>query len=109
MVKDIVSENMDTSVDNMDIDNALLQNFLYKPTISANCLDPKEFGGDWTDPNLTFTLFDKIIKDLDQYIRSKKSISDNPLDGVNMLNKQLNQHLESQSERQLNKPKKLPD
>ena len=47
MVKtvDIVSKNMDTSIDNMDIDNALLQNFLHKPTISTNCLDLEEFKG----------------------------------------------------------------
>ena len=40
---DIVSKNMDASVDDMDIDNILLQNFLYKLTISADCLNLKEF------------------------------------------------------------------
>jgi len=106
---DIVFENMDTSVNNMDIDNVLFQNFLHKPTISADCLGPEEFKSDWTDPNLTFTLFNEMIKNLDQHIRLEKSISNNPPDGVDMLNKQPNQHLESQLEKQLNKPKKLPD
>ena len=41
----IVSKNIDTSIDNMDIDNVLLQNFLYKPTISTNYLDLEEFEG----------------------------------------------------------------
>jgi len=63
-VVDIASENIDTSVNNIDINNTLLQNFLYKPTISANFLNLEEFKSDWTDPNLIFTLFNKI-KDLD--------------------------------------------
>jgi len=48
MVKaiDIVSKNIDVSVDNMDINNILLQNFLYKPTISADCLNLEEFKND---------------------------------------------------------------
>ena len=62
---DIVFENMDVSVDNMDIDNALLQNFLYKPTFSADYLNLEEFKGDWTNSNLAFALFNEIIKDLD--------------------------------------------
>ncbi len=39
----IVSKNIDISVNNIDIDNVLLQNFLYKPTISTNYLDLEEF------------------------------------------------------------------
>ena len=62
---DIVPKNMDASVDDMDIDNILLQNFLYKPTLNADCSNLEEFKSDWTDPNLAFSLFDKIIKDLD--------------------------------------------
>jgi hypothetical protein len=43
---DIVSENMDASIDDMDIDNVLLQNFLYKPTFSADCSNLEDFEGD---------------------------------------------------------------
>ena len=44
MVKaiDIVPKNIDTSVNNIDIDNILLQNFLYKPTLNANYLNLEE-------------------------------------------------------------------
>ena len=43
MVKtvDIVSKNIDTSINNMDIDNVLFQDFPYKPIISTDYLDPK--------------------------------------------------------------------
>jgi hypothetical protein len=50
-------------------------------------LNPEDFKGDWTNPGLTFAIFNKIMKDLDQHIISKKSISDNPPDSVDMLNK----------------------
>ena len=40
---DIVFENINTSINNIDINNVLLQNFLYKPTLSADCLNLKEF------------------------------------------------------------------
>ena len=42
---DIASKNMDASVNNMDIDNILLQNFLYKPAFSADCLNLEKFKG----------------------------------------------------------------
>ena len=42
----IVSKNIDTFINNMDINNILLQNFLYKPIISTNYLDLEEFKGD---------------------------------------------------------------
>ena len=42
----IVFKNIDTSINNMDIDNVLLQNFLYKPTLSADRLNLEEFKGD---------------------------------------------------------------
>jgi len=89
MVKavDIVFKNIDASVNNMDIDNVLLQNFLYKPTISADYLNLEEFKGDWADPNPTFTLFNEIINNLDQYIKSKKSILDNLPNSVDILDK----------------------
>jgi len=47
MVKaiDIVPKNIDASVNNIDIDNVLLQNFLYKPTLSADYLNLEEFKG----------------------------------------------------------------
>ena len=64
-VIDIVSRNIDASINNMDIDNILLQNFLYKPTLSVDCLNLEEFKGNWTNPNLAFTLFNKIIQNLD--------------------------------------------
>ena len=86
---DIVSENMDASVDDMDIDNVLLQNFLYEPTLSADCSNPEEFEGDWTNPDLAFALFDEMMKDLDQHVRSEKPISDNPPDSVDMLDEVL--------------------
>jgi len=43
---DIVFRNIDAFIDNIDIDNTLLQNFLYKPPISANYLDLKKFKSD---------------------------------------------------------------
>jgi hypothetical protein len=43
---DIVSKNINTFIDNMDVDNVLLQNFLYEPTLSADYLNPEEFEGD---------------------------------------------------------------
>ena len=43
---DIVSKNINASIDDMDIDNVLLQNFLYKPTISTDCLNLEEFKND---------------------------------------------------------------
>ena len=43
---DIVFKNIDTSIDDIDIDNALLQNFLYKPTFSVDYLNLKEFKSD---------------------------------------------------------------
>ena len=42
---DIASKNIDASVNGMDIDNVLLQNFLYKPTLSVDCLGLEEFKG----------------------------------------------------------------
>jgi hypothetical protein len=42
---DIVPKNIDASVDDIDIDNVLLQNFLYRPTLSADCLNLEEFRG----------------------------------------------------------------
>ena len=62
---DIVSKNIDTSVNNIDIDNILLQDFLYKPTLRVDYLNLEEFKSNQTDPNLAFSLFNKIIKDLD--------------------------------------------
>ena len=104
---------MDASVDNIDIDNALLQNFLYKPTISADCLDLEKFKDNWIDPNLTFALFNKIIKNLDQYIKSEKSILDNPPNSVDILDKILvysplgnfmsNKQLAEQANKQIDK------
>ena len=43
---DIVPKNIDASVNNMDIDNILLQNFLYKPTLNADYLNLEEFKSD---------------------------------------------------------------
>ena len=62
---DIAFKNIDASVNNIDIDNVLLQNFLYKPTLSVNCLNLKEFKGNWTNYNLASALFNKIIQNLD--------------------------------------------
>ena len=89
MVKtiDIVSKNINISIDSIDIDNVLLQDFLYKPIFSTSCLNLEEFKNNWTDPSLTFTLFNKIIKDLDQYIILEKFISDNLPNGIDILNK----------------------
>ena len=42
---DIASKNIDAFVNNIDIDNILLQNFLYKPTFSADYLNLEEFKG----------------------------------------------------------------
>ena len=64
-VINIVSRNIDASVNNMDINNILLQNFLYKPTFSIDYLNLEEFKGNWTDPDLAFALFNKIIQNLD--------------------------------------------
>ena len=114
---DIVSKNIDASINNMDIDNVLFQDFLHKPTISDNCLGPEGFKGNWTNPDLTFALFNKIIRDLDQYIRSEKPISDNPPNGVDILdeilvfsplgdfvlNKQLAEQADKQIDELLNK------
>jgi len=41
----IVSRNIDASINNIDIDNILLKNFLYKPTLSIDCLNLEEFKG----------------------------------------------------------------
>ena len=43
---DIVPKNIDASVNDIDIDNILLQNFLYKPTLSTDCSNLEEFKGD---------------------------------------------------------------
>ena len=110
---DIVPKNMDAPIDNMDIDNILLQNFLYKPTLSADRLNLEEFKGDQTNPSLTFALINKIMQDLDQYVKSEKSILDNLPNGVNVLNKTLvfsslgefilNKQLAEQANKQVNK------
>ncbi len=42
---DIVPKNIDASINNIDIDNILLQNFLYKPTLSVDYLNLEEFKG----------------------------------------------------------------
>ena len=67
MVKtiDIVFKNIDAFIDSIDINNILLQDFLYKPTFNASYLNLKEFKDNWIDFSLTFTLFDEMIKDLD--------------------------------------------
>jgi hypothetical protein len=62
---DIVFENINASIDDIDIDNVLFQNFLYKFTFSADYSNLEEFKGDWINPDLAFTLFNKMIKDLD--------------------------------------------
>ena len=110
---DIASKNINASINNMDINNILLQNFLYKPAFSADCLNLKEFKGNWTNPNLAFTLFNKIIQDLDQYVKLEKSILDNPPNSVNVLDKTLvfsplgdfilNKQLGEQANKQINK------
>jgi hypothetical protein len=40
---DIVPKNINTSVNDMDIDNVLLQNFLYKPTLNTDYSNLEEF------------------------------------------------------------------
>jgi hypothetical protein len=42
---DIVSKNINAFIDDINIDNILLQNFLYKSTLSANYLNLEEFKG----------------------------------------------------------------
>jgi hypothetical protein len=42
---DIVFKNMNASINDIDIDNILLQNFLYKFTLSTDYLNLKEFEG----------------------------------------------------------------
>jgi len=42
---DIVPKNIDAPINNMDIDNVLLENFLYKPAFSADHLNLEEFKG----------------------------------------------------------------
>ena len=43
---DIVLKNMDTPIDDININNVLLENFLYKPTLSIDRLNLKEFKSD---------------------------------------------------------------